>query len=146
MIQKLLRFITRSDSSVAAPRRELDAAIAATALLFEVARVDMNVDEAELKQIQLTAQELFQLSDDTLPEFLAQSKNLAEKSTSYFEFTTVINDNWDEEQKYLLVKSLWSLAKADGILCKFEEHIIRRISDLLYVPHELFIKAKFESE
>jgi uncharacterized tellurite resistance protein B-like protein len=91
--------------------------LAATALLFEVARVDMNVSEEELTSIQSTAQKLFNLSNDTVHDFLSQSKNMANKSTSYYEFTTIINAHWDEPQKYALVKALWALANADGTQC-----------------------------
>ena len=33
-------------------------------------------------------------------------------------------------------------AFADGEVDKYEEHLIRRISDLLHVPHRQFIAAK----
>jgi uncharacterized tellurite resistance protein B-like protein len=147
MIAKLISLITNNTSSDADSNKKpaLEAALAATALLFEVARVDMNVSEEELTSIQSTAQKLFNLSNDTVHDFLSQSKNMANKSTSYYEFTTIINAHWDEPQKYALVKALWALANADGTQCKYEEHLIRRLSDLLHLPHALFTKARHET-
>jgi uncharacterized tellurite resistance protein B-like protein len=143
VLTKLINLITNSTKSEASAANQpaLDAALAATALLFEVARVDMNVSGEELTNIQEAAKNLFNLSDNTVHDFLSQSQDMSQKSTSYYEFTAVINSHWDEEQKYTLVKALWSLANADGVQCKYEEHLIRRIADLL---HALFTKARHE--
>jgi uncharacterized tellurite resistance protein B-like protein len=34
------------------------------------------------------------------------------------------------------------VAYADGDLDKYEEHLIRRVAELIYVPHEEYIRAK----
>lgn len=147
MLTKLINLIAKSTKAEATAGKQpaLEAALAASALLFEVARVDMNVSEEELKNIQGAAKKLFNLSNDTVQDFLSQSQDMSQRSTSYYEFTTVINSHWDEEQKYELIKALWSLANADGVQCKYEEHLIRRIADLLHLPHILFTKAKHEA-
>ena len=37
---------------------------------------------------------------------------------------------------------MWQIAYADGELDKYEEYIIRRVSELIYVAHNDFIRAK----
>ncbi|MEJ2426718.1 MAG: TerB family tellurite resistance protein, partial [Candidatus Thiodiazotropha sp.] len=63
-------------------------------------------------------------------------------STDYFQFTSLINKHYSAEQKVWLIEALWRVAFADQKLHQYEEHVIRRLSELLYVPHSDFIAAK----
>ena len=40
----------------------------------------------------------------------------------------------------------WKIAYADHELHRYEEHVIRRLSDLIHVPHHEFIAAKHRVE
>jgi uncharacterized tellurite resistance protein B-like protein len=40
------------------------------------------------------------------------------------------------------MKAMWEMAYADGDLDKYEDYIIRKVADLIYVPHTEFIRAK----
>lgn len=40
------------------------------------------------------------------------------------------------------MKAMWEMAYADGNLDKYEDYIIRKVADLIYVPHTEFIRAK----
>ena len=40
---------------------------------------------------------------------------------------------------------MWKIAYADGNIDKDEEHIIRKVSNLIYVAHSDFIKAKINA-
>jgi uncharacterized tellurite resistance protein B-like protein len=44
------------------------------------------------------------------------------------------------------VEQLWLIAYADGVIDKYEEAAIRKASELLYVSHSDFIRAKFAAE
>ena len=37
---------------------------------------------------------------------------------------------------------LWHVALADGEIDKYEDHLVRKVADLIYVPHLSFIRAK----
>ena len=41
---------------------------------------------------------------------------------------------------------LWEVVYADGKLDSWEEHLVRRIADLLYVTHTEFIRYKLIAE
>jgi uncharacterized tellurite resistance protein B-like protein len=41
---------------------------------------------------------------------------------------------------------LWQLAYADQTIDKFEEHLIRKLAELLHVPHKHFIQAKHSAK
>jgi len=94
---------------------------------------------AELKQVR------FNDGSDriqTLQELLALAKDTAVHATSLYEFTSLINDYFDEQEKFQVIKAMWQVAFADGRIDRYEEHIIRRAADLLYVEHHRFIEAK----
>ena len=69
-----------------------------------------------------------------------------EDSTSLYEFTRDINDNFDAAERVRLIESMWKIAYADGNIDKYEEHIIRKVSNLIYVAHSDFIKAKLSAK
>jgi len=40
---------------------------------------------------------------------------------------------------------MWQVAYADSELSAYEQHVIRKIADLLYVPHRAYIAAKLRA-
>ncbi len=41
---------------------------------------------------------------------------------------------------------MWQIAYADGQLDKYEEYMIRRVTELTYVSHSDFIRAKQQAK
>ena len=66
-------------------------------------------------------------------------------SISLYDFTSVINEKLSREERYQLLVLLWKVAYADGRVDKYEEHYVRKISDLLYLDQSDFIRAKHEA-
>ena len=78
-----------------------------------------------------------------LSEIIRADDNVtAEEAVDLVQFTKIINQTCDPDQKRDILEGLWAIAYADNQLAPIEEHTIRRISDLLHVPHSHFIKAK----
>jgi uncharacterized tellurite resistance protein B-like protein len=40
---------------------------------------------------------------------------------------------------------MWKVAYADGDLDKYEDNIIRKVADLLYIRHSDFVRTKLEA-
>ena len=78
-------------------------------------------------------------------ELLAEAETASAKSTSLYEFTRVINAHCDEMEKFKLVREFWRVANADGNIDKYEDNLIRKIADLIYLPHSQYIRAKLEA-
>lgn len=116
--------------------------IATAALLFEVARADFEVGHEEIQAIAVAVKQQFGLSGDELQQLLAAAREEAENTTSYHEFTSLINNEYQLEDKIRIVELMWQVAYADDYLEKYEEALVRKIADLLYVPHSRFIEAK----
>ena len=64
------------------------------------------------------------------------------KLISLHELTAIINNGYSYSEKKNVIKMLWDIAYSDGRIDKYEDYTIRKISDLLYIKHSDFIKAK----
>ena len=81
-------------------------------------------------------------SEMCIRDRINESKKKVSESTSLYEYTRLINDLCNYEDKIRLINNLWSIAFADQQLDKYEEYLIRKISDLLHVSHKDFIQQK----
>ena len=116
--------------------------LAAAALLIELTMADREVDPQESAMMLKILHQRFGITQDKLDELVAMAKEEVSQSTSLFQFTRLVNDFYTAEDKFDLIKAMWDVAYADGDIDKYEEALIRKISELIYVPHSHFIKAK----
>lgn len=149
MIQALSAFLERvqnksSNNDAVADKHALHRCC--FALMAIIARADNDFSEAERHSIIEIGSTLYGLNDIESSEIVAQASQDAVDSTSLYEFTSSVQTHMDESDKFQLIKALWRIAFADGTLDKFEEHIIRRIADLIYLDHARFIEAKLSAQ
>ena len=121
---------------------EVDPALAAAALMFEVVWADHDIADIELAAMSNLLQQLFSISSERLEEIHQITRANHDASVGVFPFTRAINEQLDQDEKFAILKAMWSIALVDAQIDAFEEHTIRRIADLLYVPHQRFIEAK----
>ena len=121
-------------------------ALATAALLFEVARSDFEQDEVEHETIVRHLEAAFDLSPEELEMVTTESEHRVEHATSLYEFTRTINDHCTPQERVQLIEAMWQVAYADGELSKYEDHLIRRTADLLYVAHTDFIRGKHRAQ
>ena len=117
---------------------------ACSSLLIEVALSDKDFDEEEITSMKEILKTTHGISDETINELVSNAKETVDESTSLYNYTREVNNNFSYDDKLLLLQSLWDIAYADGNVDKYEEHLIRKISDLIYISHSDFIKAKLE--
>ena len=131
----MAQFSQESEETVEIP---YDRAVAA--LLIEVMLADESVDERELQQILNLIKKETALED--VDQMYQEMKVEVEEAHDLFQFTKAINEHASNTMKERLMKSLWRVAFADDVLNEHEDYRIRRISELLYVPHSVFIQTK----
>ncbi len=119
---------------------------ACIALMLETSMADDLLDESEIKTLKATLINDFKLEENEIDELIEISKKNVDDSTSIYDFTRDINDNFEAKERIKLIESMWRIAYADGNIDKFEEHIIRKVSNLIYVSHSDFIKAKISAK
>ena len=115
---------------------------ACAALLIETALADKVFNAEEIDSMKKTLREVYEIDKKDLDELISESKKKVSESTSLYEYTRLINDLCDYQDKLKLINNLWTIAFADKHLDKYEEFLIRKISDLLYVSHSDFIQQK----
>ena len=116
--------------------------LAAAALLIEVARADFTQDANEERAMADLLCQSLGLGRDDIQALLEEASERVDKATSLYEFTRLVNDHYSPAQKSELIGTMWQVAFADAELDKYEEHLIRRVAELIYVPHEEFIRSK----
>ena len=119
---------------------------ACIALLLETSMADEVLEESELFALKETLIKDFNISEEEIAKLIEISKQNVDDSTSLYEFTRDINDNFDSNERIKLIESMWKIAYADGNIDKYEEHIIRKVSSLIYVAHSDFIQAKLNAK
>lgn len=114
-------------------------------LLMEVSRADFDIADSEKDKVTGLLKGLFDLSDETLAELVEYSESKSEENTSVHPFTSLINDHYDYDQRVNLISLMWAVAYADGDLDKYEDSVIRKVADLLYIRHSDFVKTKLDA-
>lgn len=145
MIDRLKQFFATPEAEPAKPDAH-ELAVAATALMVQVARVDNDEDDRELQIIVDSAVTAHQVTLDEAEEILADALDHADDATSMYEFTGKINDTLSQAEKQSLLVSIWQVALADGRIDKYEEHLIRRIADLLHLNHREYMQARHQAQ
>jgi uncharacterized tellurite resistance protein B-like protein len=142
MLLKKLKDLLGSESTATGEVEHRALELACAALMFEVARADFTVEPTEQDAVTslLTAQ--FNLSADEVSTITEAAVEQADAATCLFEFTRTLNELASAEQKRDLLAMMWRVAMADNEISRYEEHVIRKVADLLYVPHSDFIAAK----
>jgi uncharacterized tellurite resistance protein B-like protein len=148
MLTPLRKFFDRhlapqpEEPAAAAARR---AQIAAAVLLVEVARSDHDFSGAERQAVLGSVERRFGLSAAEAQEVLALAEAESHDAHDIFQFTSRIDATFTLEQKLRLIEELWRAAYSDSALHEYEEHLIRRVCDLLHLSHSQFIAAKLRA-
>lgn len=116
--------------------------LASAALLLELTRADHVADAAETTALLGILRKTFALDEQQLNTLWELAQEEARQATSLFQFTSLINDSYGYPEKVQLLQHMWEVAWADGRVDRYEEHMIRKIADLLYLSHGDFIRAK----
>ncbi|WP_417530386.1 TerB family tellurite resistance protein [Marinobacter lipolyticus] len=145
MIERLKQLFTPTEETREEPDRH-SLAVAATALMVQLSRIDNNEDERELQTIVDCAVDAHEVTREEAEEILQDVLNHADDATSLYEFTGQINEHLDQTAKQTLLESIWRVAFADGRIDKYEEHLIRRMADLLHLNHREYMQARHRAE
>lgn len=119
---------------------ELQRAVAA--LCVEMARADMQEHPDELARAQAVLAQRFSLSNEQAAGLLKDGVAESDRSASLYRFVTLINRQFDTDAKRDLLVMLWRVAYADGLLDKYEDALMHKLADLMYVPVVELMRAK----
>ena len=112
-------------------RRQLELAVAG--LLHEMMRADLKERAEEHDAMRAALQGLFGTDAASADEVMSHAGN--HRYTSYFGPVGVIKRLLTQDQRAAFVEHLWRVAFADSELDPYEDHFVRKIAHLLYVPN-----------
>jgi len=138
----ITRYLPGGAGNPGAKPAEAGPNLAIAALLLEVLRADYAVAPAERQQVMASVAALLGLGPEETQALVEEAERQIDQSHDLYQFTSQINRAFSEAEKVRLVEALWRVADADLTVHKYEEHLIRRVADLLHVPHSSFIAAK----
>ena len=144
MLAKLTAFFDRalardSDDTAA---RERAVRVATALLLIEVARADYADDYAEDETIRAALKQFFALDDAAAALLFEEARSAADRAVELQQFTRRLHEQLSLGEKQRVIEMLWQVALADERLDKHEDHLVRRIAELLYVPHSELIRIR----
>ena len=142
MLNKVFRFIERHLQTGDAGLSDDQKHLAFAALLIEVAMADHHFSDSEHQKLILAIEHKFNLPHSAILELIDTARHETAHSTAVQPFTQLIHQYCSPQEKFDLIKAMWELAYADGHLDKYEDYTIRKLADLLYIPHSEFIRAR----
>lgn len=147
MLDRLRSFFETQVTPVEGRARDEHALhLAAAMLLLEVSRADFSVRDSELDEIGSILAQTFGLTPEERDELVGLAREESDEALSIHPFVQLINREFEAGEKARLIEDLWRVAYVDGRVDKYEEYHIRKIADLLYVPHSDFIRTKHRAE
>ena len=120
--------------------------LATAVLMVDVARADYDFDEDEFTTLLDLIQIHFGLPAEDATQLANEASEVAEDLVSVHEFTSLLHKNLSEEEKTEVVALLWRIAYADGRLDKYEDSLVLKISDLLYVSRGRVMQLKHDAQ
>ncbi len=120
--------------------------IAVASLLIHSAKIDENFTDKEKKIIKNA---LIEMGADTtkVDEIIDEAEKKEKDSNQILDFTRNIK-NISEEDKKIIIESLWNIIYSDENADMYETNLMRRLSGLLYLDNKIVgdIKEKIRSK
>ena len=120
--------------------------LATAALLVEVARIDRQSTAQERAAVQRAVREKFELAADEAAALIELAEAEMKQANDYFQFTSLVNRHFTQEQKLRIIELMWRVAYADAELSAHENHLMRKIGELLHITHGDYIAAKMRAQ
>ena len=145
-IQVIETISSPANSEVGVEDREAALRLATAVLMIDVARADHVFDESEFDRVLNLIEAHFGLTPEEAAELVNTAGERAEELVSVYEFTQLLHERLGEEEKARIIALLWQIAFADGRLDKYEDSLVLKISDLLYVSRGLVMRLKNDAQ
>ncbi len=146
LFDQIVGAISEPESSEADPAaREKVIRRATAVLMLDVALADKEFNQSELDHLRALAESHFGLGPEEAIDLIEEARSEAEELVSLHEFTQLLHQHMTEAEKARIIGMLWQIAYADGRLDKYENSLVLKISDLLYVSRGRVMRLKHDA-
>ena len=105
--------------------------VVACALLLEIAHADDEFSPVERTRVEQALERQFGLDAPAREDLIARGEAERVRAIDDYQFTKLINENYDLGQKMVLAELMWSVILADGEVAKHESYLVRKLANLL---------------
>lgn len=147
MLNKLNEFLATIITPASVESRpEQTLPLATAVLLIEVMRSDAESTAEEQATILKILKERFHLSNEEVKQLTDLGHHTAKSANDYHRFTSLINRDLKPPEKIRIIEYMWQVAYADGKISAHENHLMRRMADLLHIGHGDYVSAKMRAK
>jgi uncharacterized tellurite resistance protein B-like protein len=147
MLNKLSNFLsTLIPATGAGSRPEHTLQLATAVLLIEVMQSDADSTDQEQATVLNILKERFGLSNAEVAHLSELGHRTATAANDLHQFTSLINRELELPEKVRIVEYMWQVAYADSRISAHENHLMRRMADLLHISHGDYIAAKMRAK
>lgn len=148
MLRGLLGKLLESGETSGKKESEKDHAeriqVATCVLLLEMAHTDGEFSDMEEFLVRDLLQERFGLSEEATAELLELSHHHREESLDLHQFARHLRETFSLDEKLEVLEALWRIVYADGVLDKYEDYLMRKLTSLLRLSHRQMIDTKLK--
>ena len=134
-VQGIRQFFLSRLSAPEEPHRPDPVAIAACALLLEIAHADDVFAPEERERILRAVREDLGVPAGDVEEVVRLAEEERRESVDLYQFTKLVSENFTRAQRLRLVEVIWGVVYADGQMTAVENQLARRIAELLGFQH-----------
>ena len=142
MIGRLKKLFGGADANMPSESDEDVIQLAVAALLFEISRADHKQRPAEDEEIRRQLNNAFHLSDAQAEVLIKKAMESVDNSVSLFDFTRDLHTRMSYDKKQKVIEMLWRIALADHDIDKYEDYMVGKIAELLYVARGDVIRLR----
>lgn len=142
MFRKLKNVFAPVSSNTASDDRMDPVQAAVAVLLAEIAQADHDHADIETQEIRTQLAAQFSLTPQEAADLAEAAAATAAESISLHDFTKTLHERMSYKEKEAVVEMLWRIALADRNLDKYEDYMIGKIAELLYVYRADVLRIK----
>ena len=134
-VQGIRQFFLSRLAAPEEPHRPDSVAIAACALLLEIAHADDVFAPEERERILRAVREDLGVPAADVEEVVRLAEEERRESVDLYQFTKLVGEKFTRAQRLRLVEVIWGVVYADGQMTAVENQLARRIAELLGFQH-----------
>lgn len=140
MLNKIKKLLSKTPEKIAPNKHDISLAV--TAMMIEIMHSDGKLAEAEHNMMIESMKQRFGLTATEILALIEEANAATQKATDFHQFTSRIKDEYSTEERIAFLTDLWKIAMIDEHIDEYEEHLIRRVANLVGIYHGEFIQAK----
>ena len=146
MLNSIKRFFGKTNQANGPDEetRKYDIRVATCALLVEIARIDEKFTRAEMNTILSILKDKYGLSGEHADALIAEAEKELNDSVDLWQFASLINQNYSNEEKIEIIETLWQVVYVDGKMDQHEHYLMSKLKNLLRLSHDQVIDAKLK--